>query len=83
MVKTIKPFWAVIITSIVFASIHFIRNKTDGIIDENEMRLVKQALATSSDRSNFESDTHNSHSGYGSLDLVEWSKEVAFSFNVA
>ena len=56
---------------------------SDGIIDENEMRLVKQALATSSDRSNFESDTHNSHSGYGSLDLVEWSKEVAFSFNVA
>ena len=56
---------------------------SDGIIDENEMKLVKQALATSSDRSNFESDTHNSHSGYGSLDLVEWSKEVAFSFNIA
>jgi hypothetical protein len=56
---------------------------SDGIIDENEMNLVKQALATSSDRSNFESDTHNSHSGYGSLDLVEWSKEVAFSFNIA
>ncbi|MCH2208077.1 MAG: CPBP family intramembrane metalloprotease [Lentisphaerales bacterium] len=34
MVKTIKPFWAVIITSIVFASIHFIRNKTSGVIDE-------------------------------------------------
>ncbi len=56
---------------------------SDGIIDENEMSLVKQALATSSDRTNFESDTHNSHSGYGSLDLVEWSNEVAFLFNVA
>ncbi len=55
---------------------------SDGIIDENEMRLVKYALATSSDRSNFESETHNSHSGYGSLDVVKWSKEVAFSFNV-
>jgi subtilisin family serine protease len=56
---------------------------SDGIIDVNEMSLVKQALATSSDRTNFEYDTHNSHSGYGSLDLVEWSNEVAFLFNVA
>ena len=34
MVKTIKPFWSIIITSLVFASIHFIRNKTDGIMDD-------------------------------------------------
>ena len=55
---------------------------SDGYIDENEMILVKHALARSSDRSNFESGNHNSHSGYGTLDLVKWSEEVAFIFNV-
>tara|TARA_B110000444_G_scaffold41463_1_gene37462 strand:- start:2135 stop:3397 length:1263 start_codon:yes stop_codon:yes gene_type:complete len=56
---------------------------SDGIIDEEEMRMVKQSLATSCDRSNFGSNSHNSHSGYGSLDVVKWSEEVAFSFNIA
>ena len=55
---------------------------SDGYIDENEMMLVKHALARSSDRDNFESGNHNSHSGYGALDLVKWSEEVAFIFNV-
>ena len=55
---------------------------SDGYIDEDEMRLVKHALARSSDRSNFESTNHNSHSGYGTLDLVKWSQEISFTFNV-
>ena len=55
---------------------------SDGFIDADEMRLVKHALARSSDRSGFESVNHNSHSGYGALDLVKWSEEVAFTFNV-
>ena len=55
---------------------------SDGYIDEDEMRLVKHALARSSDRSNFESANHNSHSGYGALDLVKWSQEISFTFNV-
>ena len=55
---------------------------SDGYIDEDEMRLVKHALARSSDRSNFESANHNSHSGYGTLDLVKWSEEISFTFNV-
>ena len=55
---------------------------SDGYIDEDEMRLVKHALARSSDRSNFESANHNSHSGYGTLDLVKWSQEISFTFNV-
>ena len=55
---------------------------SDGIIDASEMELVKAALATSSDRSNFETDTHDSHSGYGALDLEKWSDEVSFLFNV-
>ena len=56
---------------------------SDGIIDEEEMRLVKQALASSCDRSNFENNAHDLHSGYGSLDVVKWSQEVAFLFNIA
>ena len=55
---------------------------SDGYIDEDEMKLVKHALARSSDRSNFESANHNSHSGYGTLDLVKWSEEISFTFNV-
>ena len=55
---------------------------SDGIIDASEMELVKNALAISSDRSNFETDTHDSHSGYGALDLEKWSDEVSFLFNV-
>ena len=55
---------------------------SDGYIDEDEMRLVKHALARSSDRSNFESANHNSHSGYGTLDLIKWSQEISFTFNV-
>jgi subtilisin family serine protease len=56
---------------------------SDGIIDADEMNRVKQSLATSCNRNNFESNAHNSHSGYGSLDVVKWSEEVAFSFNIA
>lgn len=55
----------------------------DDIIDEDEMMKVKQSLATSSDRGNFENNAHDSHSGYGSLNAVKWSQEVAFSFNIA
>ena len=55
----------------------------DDVIDEDEMMKVKQSLATSSDRSNFENNVHDSHSGYGSLNAVKWSQEVAFSFNIA
>lgn len=55
----------------------------DDIIDEDEMMKVKQSLATSSDRGNFENNIHDSHSGYGSLNAVKWSQEVAFSFNIA
>ena len=55
----------------------------DDIIDEDEMMKVKQSLATSSDRNNFENNVHDSHSGYGSLNAVKWSQEVAFSFNIA
>jgi subtilisin family serine protease len=54
---------------------------TDGLIDSDEMEKVKQSLAMSSDRSNFGDDGHDSHSGYGSLNALKWSKEVAFSFN--
>ena len=55
----------------------------DDIIDEDEMMKVKQSLATSGDRGNFENNVHDSHSGYGSLNAVKWSQEVAFSFNIA
>jgi hypothetical protein len=54
---------------------------TDGIIDSDEMQKVKQSLAISSDRGNFENNGHDSHSGYGSLNALKWSEEVAFSFN--
>lgn len=55
---------------------------SDGVIDSDEMKKVKQSLAISSDRSNFENNVHDSHSGYGSLNALAWSEQVAFSFNV-
>ena len=55
----------------------------DDMIDEDEMMKVKQSLATSSDRGNFENNVHDSLSGNGSLNAVKWSQEVAFSFNIA
>ena len=54
----------------------------DGEIDEQEMRLVKVALANSAKKIAGQVQTHDHKSGYGLLDAVEWSTQVQKEFGI-
>ena len=54
----------------------------DGEIDEQEMRLVKVALANSADKTEEHTQTHDDKRGYGLLDAVEWSNQVQKEFGI-
>ena len=55
---------------------------SDGEIDEQEMRLVKVALANSAKKPEGQTETHDKQSGYGLLDAVEWSKQIQKEFGI-
>ena len=54
----------------------------DGEIDEQEMRLVKVALANSAKKTAGQVQIHDQKSGYGLLDAIEWSKQVQKEFGI-
>ena len=53
----------------------------NGEIGPEQMALVKRSLASSSDKSTIDEAAHDSKGGYGSLDAVQWSEDVAFELN--
>ena len=54
----------------------------DGEIDEQEMRLVKVALANSAKKTAGQVQTHDHKSGYGLLDAIAWSAQVQKEFGI-
>tara|TARA_Y100001960_G_scaffold326765_1_gene411743 strand:+ start:1955 stop:3190 length:1236 start_codon:yes stop_codon:yes gene_type:complete len=54
----------------------------DGIIDQQEMNLVKVALANSARPASNQASTHDSKSGYGLLDALEWSNQVSLELGI-
>ena len=54
----------------------------DGEIDEQEMRLVKVALANSAKKIAGQDQTHDHKRGYGLLDAAEWSAQVQQEFGI-
>ena len=55
----------------------------DGVIDVEEMELVKRSLASSCDKSGTDGSPHDVRGGYGFLDAVQWSTDIAFELNLA
>ncbi|MBT3653801.1 MAG: S8 family serine peptidase [Euryarchaeota archaeon] len=54
----------------------------DGVIDASEIDLVKRNLAISANRNDFDTNTHDSHFGYGKLDAMKWAEAIAFELNI-
>ena len=54
----------------------------DGTIDPQEMNLVKVALANSARLPPNQESTHDLKSGYGLLDAMEWSNQVALELGI-
>lgn len=54
----------------------------DGVIDTDEIDLVKRNLAISANRNNFDTNSHDSHFGYGKLDAMKWAESIAFELNI-
>ncbi len=54
----------------------------NGIIDEQEMELVKVALANSARSDSTQSENHDQKRGYGLLDAHEWSRQVEIEFGI-
>ena len=54
----------------------------DGEIDEQEMRLVKVALANSAKKIAGQDQTHDHKRGYGLLDAAEWSAQIQQEFGI-
>ena len=54
----------------------------DGEIDEEEMRLVKVALANSATKTGGQVQVHDQKNGYGLLDAIEWSAQVQKEFGI-
>ena len=53
----------------------------DDTIDRSEISLVKVALANSAKNSAANGISHNSKSGYGLLNAIEWANQVDLEFN--
>jgi hypothetical protein len=53
----------------------------NGIIDLDEMALVKVALAKSAQKTPSQQSSHDPKIGYGVLDAKAWSDQVALEFN--
>ena len=60
----------------------FSQTGEDGIIDQQEMNLVKVALANSARPASNQASTHDSKSGYGLLDALEWSNQVSLELGI-
>jgi subtilisin family serine protease len=54
----------------------------DGILDADEMSLVKRALATSALAGEETDSGHHQKRGYGDLNAVSWAEQVAFELNL-
>jgi len=55
----------------------------DGVIDAEEMEMVKRSLASSCDKSGTDGSPHDARGGYGFLDAVQWASDIAFELNLA
>ena len=55
----------------------------DGVIDAEEMEMVKRSLASSCDKSGIDGSPHDVRGGYGFLDAVQWASDIAFELNLA
>lgn len=55
----------------------------DGVIDAEEMEMVKRTLASSCDKSGIDGNPHDARGGYGFLDAVQWASDIAFELNLA
>jgi subtilisin family serine protease len=55
----------------------------DGVIDAEEMEIVKRSLASSCDKSGTDGSPHDIRGGYGFLDAVQWASDIAFELNLA
>ena len=55
----------------------------DGVIDVEEMEMVKRTLASSCDKSGIDGNPHDARGGYGFLDAVQWASDIAFELNLA
>ena len=55
----------------------------DGVIDSEEMKMVKRTLASSCDKSGIDGSPHDARGGYGFLDAVQWASDIAFELNLA
>ena len=55
----------------------------DGVIDVEEMEMVKRTLASSCDKSGIDGSPHDARGGYGFLDAVQWASDIAFELNLA
>ena len=55
----------------------------DGVIDAEEMEMVKRTLASSCDKSGIDGNPHDARGGYGFLDAVQWASDIAFELNIA
>ena len=55
----------------------------DGVIDAEEMEIVKRSLASSCDKSGTDGSPHDARGGYGFLDAVQWASDIAFELNLA
>ena len=55
----------------------------DGVIDAEEMEMVKRTLASSCDKSGIDGSPHDARGGYGFLDAVQWASDIAFELNLA
>jgi hypothetical protein len=55
----------------------------DGVIDAEEMEIVKRSLASSCDKSGTDGSPHDVRGGYGFLDAVQWASDIAFELNMA
>ena len=55
----------------------------DGVIDSEDMGIVKRALASSCDKTGIDGSPHDTRGGYGMLDAVQWASDIAFELNLA
>ena len=55
----------------------------DGVIDAEEMEMVKRTLASSCVKSGIDGSPHDARGGYGFLDAVQWASDIAFELNLA
>jgi subtilisin family serine protease len=55
----------------------------DGVIDSEEMEIVKRTLASSCSKTAISGSPHNEKGGYGILDAAQWASDIAFELNIA